>query len=90
MANPKLKDYSQLDIRADFDMFTEKRRELNGDANPIYLGWTTVAGAAEGALVWFIKKRTYAGTDPNSYTLEELPDEGVGFKYSWTDRATYF
>lgn len=87
MPSPQLKDTSVLEIRGEAAMFWEKRMENDGSGNPIYIGYNRTANASQSALSWFIVKITYTATFPTYY---QLPNAGTEFKYSWTDRATYF
>ena len=68
----------------------ETRNYLNGDDQIEYHCISMVPGASEGDEVWMIYKRAYGGTNDDVLTREQLPDDGAGFKYSATDRATYF
>lgn len=84
----RIKDYSQLEVRGDANGFWETRIENDANGNPLYVGITKKPLTAEGAELWFIRKMNYDG---NGYIDHvQLPDNGVRFIYSWTDRATYF
>lgn len=88
MSKPqKIVDFSQLELKGMAEMYLEKRIENDGSGNPIYIGYNRTANAAQGSLSWFIVKITYSGGFPTYY---QLPNAGVQYKYSWTDRATYF
>lgn len=71
----------------DADDMLEGRFENDGNDNPIYVGYTTIPNADPDALVWFIQKIEYTGS---AIVRKRLPNANVGFKYSWTQRATYF
>lgn len=68
----------------------ETRNYLNGDDQIEYHCITMTIGALESDAVWMIYKRAYGGTNDDVLTREQLPDDGPGFMYSATDRATYF
>jgi hypothetical protein len=71
----------------DPDDLLEGRFENDGDGNPLYVGYTTIPDADPDDSVWYIQKIEYVGT---GIVRKRLPVDNVGFKYSWTDRATYF
>lgn len=71
----------------DADDMLEGRFENDGDGNPLYVGYSTIPNADVDALVWFIQKIEYVGT---GIVRKRLPNANVGFKYSWSLRATYF
>lgn len=83
---PLIKDFSQLQNRADTALFLEKRMEYSGD-NLIYVGYNRTANASTAATTWYIVKLTYSGANPTRY---QLPDDGASFEYAWDDRATLF
>jgi len=87
MSTQKLQDYSNLSLFGKADMFYEKRIENDGSGNPLYIGYTNKAGATEDDEVWFIVKLTYTA---GYVTRVQLPDDGVGFKYAYSARATLF
>lgn len=91
MSKPQsLQDTSHMPVAADAAMFWERRQELNGDGNPVYIGWNRTPNASTTALSWFIVKFTYTGTTPTSFTRYQIPIPGVEFKYAWDSRANYF
>lgn len=71
----------------DIDDLVEKRFENDVDENPIYIGYTLTPDADPDALIWYIIKVEYVG---QGVVRQRLPMNGLGFIYSWTDRATYF
>ncbi len=83
-----VKDYSVIDIVADVSEFMELRMENDANGNPIYLGYNKTPNAGTATNGWFIVKLTYDANQ--SPTRQQLPDAGVGFKYIWDNRATYF
>ena len=71
-----------------FDYYHNRFFENDSNGNPIYAGFSAIPNAVESELVWFVKKIYY---DSNQSVLRvQMPDDGVKFAYSWTDRATYF
>lgn len=84
---PQLKDMSVIEVLGDAAMFWEKRLDLNGDGNPVYIAWNKTPNASQSSLSWFLVKLTYSGLNVVRY---QLPDAGCQFKYSYTARATYF
>ena len=84
----KVKDLSNLMPVAEFSTFMEMRMENDANGNPIYIGYNKTPNAGQDSLSWFIVKITYDANQ--SPTYQQLPDEGVRFIYSWTDRANYF
>lgn len=84
----EFKDYSNLSLYSDVNLFWEKRMQNDANGNPIYIGYTRVAGAGTNEAVWFIVKITYdANQSPTYYAL---PNSGINFEYIYDDRATYF
>jgi len=71
----------------DNDDMLERRYESDGNGNVIYIGWTTIVDASVDALVWYVQKTEYVG---DIAVRSRLPLGGVGFKYAWSQRATYF
>lgn len=69
-----------------FDL-CQRQVSLNGSSDPEYIGYTIYPGDQDDQPVWMIFKLSYTGTDE---TLRQIPLEGIGFKYVWDDRATYF
>jgi len=72
------------------ETYTAFRGQYTG-TNLIYAGFAR-PGAAEGDLVWQIRKMTYDGS--NNLTKVEWPVLTSGsassdFEFSWTDRASY-
>lgn len=88
MSNPKIADFSFLNLRGDVTNFLELRMENDVNGNPIYIGYSQYANAATYAEVWFIVKVTYDANQ--SPTHQQLPNAGINFSYVWNDRATYF
>lgn len=71
------------------NIFDACRRQisLNAGNDPEYIGYTQYPGDVDAEPVWMIYKIVYTGTDE---TDRQIPLQGVGFKYVWDDRATYF
>lgn len=69
------------------DDLLEGRFENDNDDNPIYIGYAMTPNASPEDPVWYLLKVEYQGT---GVVRKRLPDDGRGFKYIWTDRATYF
>jgi hypothetical protein len=65
----------------------EGRFENDESNNPIYIGWTPFPNAPTSSAVFFIMKVEYTG---NGVTWKRLPVLGIGWIYSWDDRADYF
>ncbi len=82
-----IKDYSVVELTGALELYQEIRYERDGDDFPIYIGYNRQPNAATTAETWFIVKNTF--TD-GAITRQQLPDDGVQYKYSWDDRATYF
>lgn len=88
MQKQKFKDFSYCDVHADFSLFLEKRLEVDGSGNPLYIGYSRVPNAASDEDLWYIVKLYYDGS---GYLIRsQLPDDGPQFKYAWDDRATLF
>lgn len=83
----KIRDFSTMEVRGYSKDFLEIRREFDGSNNVIYEGYNTTPNASVDAPTWFIKKFTYAGTNQER---QQLPDQGLQWKYTWTARASYF
>lgn len=77
----------QFQAILDNEDMLEGRFENNGDDNPIYIGYTNIPNADPDDLVWYIQMIVYDGT---AVVRRRLPDDNIGFKYSWTLRADYF
>jgi len=75
------------DVFEDADLY-EVRMENDTLGNILYVGKSITPNASESDNIWFIKKLTYDGNGFVNYI--QLPINGGGFLYSWTDRATYF
>lgn len=86
MGNPRIVDFSLMQNIADTSMFLEKRFDYNGSLIT-YVGYNRKPNEDQGATTWFIVKLNYNG---NNLIYYELPINGAGFNYSWTNRATYF
>jgi len=65
----------------------ETRIENDGDGQPIYIGNCITPNGDEDALIWYIIKLSYTG---GYITRQQLPDNGIGFLYAWSQRASYF
>ena len=61
------------------------RFTYNGDGLQEYVG-QAAPGAAEGDLVWKIRKFTYSGTNATEVNWAQ---GSPAYKSSWTDRASY-
>lgn len=83
----KIKDFSFLEVRGWSTDFMEIRREFNVGNQEIFRGYNHSPNADVDAPTWFLLKFTYSGTNQ---VRQQLPDDGLQFKYTWTDRATYF
>lgn len=83
----KVKDFSYLEARGLVSQFLEIRVEYDGSNNPIFVGYNHTPNAGVDSPTWFIVKENYTG---GNLTRQQLPDDGVRFVYTWTDRATYF
>ena len=77
----------QLSAYLDTEDLLEGRFENNGDGNPIYIGYSPTPNADPALAIWYIQKITYDG---QAIIRKQVPDDGVGFFYSWDLRATYF
>ena len=72
----------------DIDDLYETRIENDSSGKILYVGMSMQAQADVNALIWFIIKLSY---DSNGFlNYKQLPINGAGFNYSWTNRATYF
>lgn len=87
MSSQKIKDYSQLEVQADFGLFLEKRIENDGSGNPIYVGYVKYPQGSTSQPDWFIIKLSYSG---GFLVRSQLPDAGAQFNYAWDDRASLF
>ncbi|PWU06768.1 MAG: hypothetical protein C5B43_01260 [Verrucomicrobia bacterium] len=81
---------NQLALEAvlqDDDLY-EMRLENDSQGRVVYTGQCTIPNGDTSELIWFIKKISY---DSNGYIDRiQLPVNGIGFMYSWDQRATYF
>lgn len=66
----------------------ETRIENNVAGQPIYVAICLTPNGDPDALIWFIIKLHYDGG--GELVRSQLPDGGVKFAYSNTQRATYF
>jgi hypothetical protein len=83
----KVRDFSYVEVRATMDEFMEIRREFNGAGQEIFRGYNHFPNASVDIPTWFILKFIYVA---GNQERQQLPDEGLQFKYTWTARATYF
>jgi len=68
--------------------FYEQRLENDSAGRPLYVGFSATPNASVDSRAWFIRKLSY---DNNNFISRvQIPDQGAGFIYSWTQRATYF
>jgi hypothetical protein len=74
------------EVLSDEDLY-DVRLENDVDGNVIYVGKNITPNASTAVNTWYVKKLTYTG---GFVTRVQLPDNGIGFKYSWDARATYF
>lgn len=84
---PGLSGIEQFSGIFDSSDLLESRFENNGDNNPIYVGYSVIANADPAANVWYIQQIVYDGV---AIVRKRLPNAGIGFKYSWNDRASFF
>lgn len=77
-----------LELELGANSMIEKRLENDSSGKILYVGLSNIPNASTSELVWFICKCSY---DTNGFLSRyQLPDDGVGLRYSWDDRATYF
>lgn len=75
------------DVVQDNDMY-ERRMINDSTGNILYLAITTIPNAATNARVFLVRKFLYDG---NGFVNRvQLPDNGIGFTYSFDDITTYF
>lgn len=75
------------EVLQDEDLY-EVRLENNSTGSVLYVGKNITPNASTSDKTWYIKKLSYDG---NGFVDRvQLPDDGIGFKYSWDDRGTYF
>lgn len=68
--------------------FYEQRLDNDTAGRPLYVGFSATPNADVNQTIWFIRKLSY---DNNNFINRvQIPDNGAGFIYSWTNRATYF
>jgi len=82
-----LKDFSTVIIEDELSKYQEIRYERDDSDIALYIGYNREPNASTSDLSWFIVKNTVAD---GAITRQQLPDNGVQYKYSWDDRATYF
>ncbi|MHB1059993.1 MAG: hypothetical protein ACYC0F_19190 [Rhodanobacter sp.] len=87
MSDPRVKDYSIMETRADTFVFMEKRIDYAGGSVPIYIGYNKQPNADTSDDSWYIFKLTYSGSN---LIYQQLPNRGPTFSYVWNDRANYF
>ena len=75
------------DVLEDNDLY-EVRTDYNAQGQILYIGKNITPNASTALQNWYVKKLLY---DING-NLErvQLPDNGLGFRYSWDLRSTYF
>ncbi|MBX9744890.1 MAG: hypothetical protein K2X08_06750 [Chlamydiales bacterium] len=68
--------------------FYEQRLDNDSAGRPMYVGFSPTPNANVDSQIWFIRKLSY---DNNNFINRvQIPDNGAGFIYSWTSRASYF
>ncbi len=68
--------------------FYEQRLDNDSAGRPMYVGFSPKPNANVDNQIWFIRKLSY---DNNNFINRvQIPDNGAGFIYSWTSRASYF
>lgn len=68
--------------------FYEQRLDNDSSGKPLYVGFSATPNENVDHTTWFIRKLGY---DSNGFINRvQIPDNGSGFIYSWTNRATYF
>ena len=68
--------------------FYEQRLDNDSAGRPLYVGFSATPNESVDSTSWFIRKLSY---DSNNFISRvQIPDNGAGFIYSWTNRATYF
>lgn len=78
---------SMSEVLEDNDLY-ETRVENDANGNPLYVGKSVVPQAETDLPIWYIRKVSY---DANGFLARvQLPYEGLGFKYVWDLRGTYF
>lgn len=66
----------------------ETRMENDVDGKILYMGMTITPNGATDEAIWYIVKMYY---DINGFIDRvQKPDNDLGLKYVWDDRATYF
>lgn len=66
----------------------EKRIENDANGNQLYVGYARKPKTPTSSAEWMIRKFSY---DANNFLeYDQLPDDGIGFKYSWDDRSNAF
>lgn len=81
-------DISRLPVIEEVENILEIRYENDAMGNPIYIGYTQIPNASEDYDGWYIVALEYDGSD--FLVRRRMPDQGLGFKYMWSQRATYF
>ena len=72
----------------DVDDLYETRIENDDTGKVLYVGLTMQPNGDVNAKIWYIVKLSY---DINGFlNYKQLPVDGPGFTYSWTDRDSYF
>lgn len=75
------------EVLQDEDLY-EIRLENDNGGSVLYVGKNIVPDAPTDDPSWYIKKLSYDG---NGFVNRvQLPDDGIGFKYAWDDRASIF
>ena len=78
---------SLSEVLQDEDLY-EIRLENNNSGSVLYVGKNITPNAPTSEASWYIKKLSYDG---NGFVNRvQLPDDGIGFKYAWDDRASIF
>jgi len=75
------------EVLNDEDLY-EVRTENDSSGKVLYVGKNITPNAATSASSWYIKKLGYDGN--GFLNRVQLPDNGIGFLYTWDNRASYF
>ena len=68
--------------------FYEQRLDNDSAGRSLYVGFSATPNESVDSPSWFIRKLSY---DNNNFISRvQIPDNGAGFIYSWTNRASYF
>lgn len=91
MSSPLNNIFAPIEQQGQFQEFAglyEKRMINSSEGKMLYMAASPIPNADPDEAVWDVRMLEY---DANGYLDRyRLPDNGIGFKYTFTDITTYF